>query len=75
MMEIGEQVRGRAGVREISILPAGDMTEIGEKVRGRGRGRAGTLYSAGWEHDGDRGEAEREREGESWNSLFCRLGT
>ena len=40
MMEIGEQVRGRAGVRDISILPAGDMTEIGEKMRGRGRGRA-----------------------------------
>ena len=24
--------------RDLSILPAGDMTEIGEKVRGRGRG-------------------------------------
>ena len=44
MTEIGE--KGDLGVRKreggelnLTILPAGDMTEIGEKVRGRGRGR------------------------------------
>ena len=62
--------------RDLSILPAGDMTEIGEKVRGRGR--TGVRYLSILQ-TGDMieiGEKVRGRgRGESLNSLFCRLGT